>query len=127
MGRAIGFIGLLIAVAIGAFIYTKQAKSGLPEGASSPKSAIDLTAVKNDLLAIAQAERRYQTAQSKYGSLSELRENGDTNVSDSRGPYSYSVETSDAGFLAKATYSGPDPAMPKVLVIDQTMQIRTGE
>jgi hypothetical protein len=127
MGRAIGFIGLLIAVAIGGYIYTRQAKSALPEGASSPKSAIDLTAVKNDLLAIAQAERRYQATQSRYGSLSELRENGDTNVSDSRGPYSYSVETSDAGFVAKATYSGPDPAMPKVLVVDQTMQIRTGE
>lgn len=127
MGRAIGFIGLLIAVAVGAYIYTKQAKSALPEGASSPKSAIDLTAVKNDLLAIAQAERRYQATQSRYGSLSELRENGDTNVSDSRGPYSYAVETSDAGFVVKATYSGPDPAMPKVLVIDQTMQIRTGE
>ena len=77
MGRAIGFIGLLIALGIGGYIYTKQAKSSLPEGASSPKSAIDLTAVKNDLLAIAQAERRYQVAQSKYGSLSELRENGD--------------------------------------------------
>ena len=127
MGRAIGFIGLLIAVAIGAYIYTKQAKSALPEGVSSPKSAIDMVAVKNDLLAIAQAERRYQTTQSKYGSLAELRENGDTNVQDSRGPYSYSVETSESGFVAKATYAGPDPAMPKVLSIDQSMQIRTGE
>lgn len=124
MGRALGFIGLMIAVAIGAYLYTKQAKSALPEGASSPKSAIDLTAVKNDLVAIAQAERRYQATQSKYGSLAELRENGDTNVSDSRGPYTYSVETSEGGFIARATYSGPDGAMPKSLVIDQTMQIR---
>lgn len=124
MGRALGFIGLLIAVAIGGYLYTRQAKSALPEGVSSPKSAIDLTAVKNDLVAIAQAERRFQATQSKYGSLAELRENGDTNVSDSRGPFSYAVETSDSGFTVRATYSGPDGAMPRALIIDQSMQIR---
>ncbi|HUQ49489.1 MAG TPA: hypothetical protein VM056_02150 [Terriglobales bacterium] len=124
MGRAFGFIGLLIAVAVGAYLYTRQAKSALPAGVTSPKAAIDLTAVKNDLLAIAQAERRYHTMNSKYGTLAELRENGDTNVSDSRGPYSYSVATQDAGFVAKAVYSGDDPAMPKTVSIDQTMQFR---
>ena len=124
MGRAVGFIGLLIALAVGAYLYTRQSTSALPSGATSPKAAIDLTGVKNDLLAIAQAEKRYYAANSKYGSLAELRENGDTSVSDSRGPYSYSVETSETGFVVRANYSGPDASMPRVVTIDQNLQYR---
>lgn len=122
MGRSVGFIGLLIALAVGAYIYSKQATTGLPSGAASPKAAIDLTGVKNDLLAIAQAEKRYQAMNGKYGSLSELRENGDTNVADSRGPYSYSVDTNENSFVVRAQYSGPDATMPRVVTIDQNLQ-----
>jgi hypothetical protein len=125
MGRAVGFVSLLIALAVGAYLYSKQSTSALPAGATSPKAAIDLTGVKSDLLAIAQAEKRYYTMNSKYGSLAELRDNGDTNVSDSRGPYSYSVETSDAGFVVRANYSGPDESMPRVVTIDHNLQYRT--
>ena len=124
MGRAVGFISLLIALAVGAYLYTRQSTSALPSGATSPKAAIDLTGVKNDLLAIAQAEKRYYAANSKYGSLAELRENGDASVSDSRGPYSYSVETSETGFVVRANYSGPDASMPRVVTIDQNLQYR---
>ena len=124
MGRAVGFVSLLIAVAVGGYLYTRQASSGMPAGATSPKAAIDLTGVKNDLLAIAQAEKRYHAMNSKYGSLAELRDNGDTNVSDSRGPYSYSVETRENGFLVRATYAGPDETMPRVVTIDQNLQYR---
>jgi hypothetical protein len=125
MGRAVGFVSLLIALAVGAYLYSKQSTSALPSGATSPKAAIDLTGVKSDLLAIAQAEKRYYTMNSKYGSLAELRDNGDTNVSDSRGPYSYSVETSDAGFVVRANYSGLDESMPRVVTIDHNLQYRT--
>ncbi len=125
MGRSIGFIGLLIALAIGGYIYTRQATTALPSGATSPKAAIDLTGVKNDLLAIAQAEKRYHAMNSKYASLAELRENGDTNVSDSRGPYSYSVDVSENGFVVRASYSGPDATMPRVVTIDQNLQYRS--
>ena len=124
MGRAVGFVSLLIALAVGAYLYTRQSTSGMPSGAASPKAAIDLTGVRNDLLAIAQAEKRYHAMNSKYGSLAELRDNGDTNVSDSRGPYSYSVETSENGFVVRATYSGPDETMPRAVTIDQNLQYR---
>jgi hypothetical protein len=124
MGRAVGFVSLLIAVAVGGYLYTRQSTSAMPPGAASPKAAIDLTGVRNDLLAIAQAEKRYHALNSKYGSLAELRDNGDTNVSDSRGPYSYSVETSENGFVVRATYSGPDEAMPRAVTIDQNLQYR---
>src|SRR5438270_8207670 len=123
MGKTVGFIGVLIAVAIGAYLYTQQAKSVSPGGAS-PKTTIDTVGVKNDLIAIANAERRRLASDGKYVSLDELRSNGDIKMSsDKRGPYTYSVETSDSGFRVTATYSGPDEKAPRSLSIDQTMQI----
>ncbi|MEO6119061.1 MAG: hypothetical protein ABIP12_00105 [Terriglobales bacterium] len=124
MGRSVGFIGLLIALAVAGFLYTRQSTTALPSGATSPKAAIDLTSVRNDLLAIAQAEKRYHAMNSKYGSLAELRESGDTNVADSRGPYSYSVDVSENGFVVRASYSGPDATMPRAVTIDQNLQYR---
>ena len=127
MGRAVGFIGVLIAVAVGAYLYTQQAKSaGEIAGGSSPKAAIEVTGVKNDLIAIANAERRRLASDGKYVSLDELRSNGDIKMeSDRRGPYTYSVETSESGFRVVATYAGPDEKAPRSLSIDQTMQIST--
>jgi hypothetical protein len=123
MGKALGFIGVLIAVGVGAYLHTQQAKSVSPDGAS-PRASIDTVGVKNDLMVIANAERRRLASDGKYVSLEELRSNGDiTMPGNTRGPYTYSVETSDTGFRVVATYSGPDEKAPKSLSIDQTMQI----
>jgi hypothetical protein len=125
MGRALGFIGLLIAVGIGAFLYAKQAQSVAP-GGGSPKTTIDVVGVRNDLMVIANAERRRLASDGKYVSLDDLRSNGDISMpSNTRGPYTYSVETSDAGFVVRATYSGSDSSAPRSISVDQTMQIVT--
>ena len=42
---------------------------------------------------------------------------------DNRGPYNYSVEISDSSFRIVATYAGPDSSMPRILSVDQTMQV----
>jgi hypothetical protein len=129
MGRALGFIGVLIAVGVGAYLYTQQAKSaGDASGmaGASPKTAIDVTGVKNNLIVIANAERRRLASDGKYVSLDELKSNGDISMpGNKRGPYTYSVETSDSGFRVTATYSGPDEKAPRSVSIDQTMQIST--
>src|SRR5260221_3636308 len=107
MGRALGFIGVLIAVGVGAYLYTQQAKS-LGPGGQSPPTAINATGVKNDLIAIANAERRRQASDGKYVSLEELRSNGDISMpGNTRGPYTYAVETSDSGVRVTATHAGP--------------------
>jgi hypothetical protein len=125
MGRALGFIGVLIAVGVGAYLYTQQAKSA-SVGGSSPRATIDTVGVKNDLMAIANAERRRLASDGKYVSLDDLRSNGDISMpGNTRGPYTYSVETSDSGFHVVATYSGPDTQAPRSMSIDQTMQIST--
>ena len=124
MGRALGFIGLLIALGVGAYLYTQQTKSISPDGAS-PKTTIDTVGVRNDLMAIANAERRRMASDGKYVSLDELRSNGDINMpSNSRGPFNYAVETSETGFRVTATYSGPNAKAVKVISIDENLQVK---
>jgi hypothetical protein len=86
---------------------------------------VDLIGVRNDLLAIAQAERSHAATQGGYVSIEALRSQGDLAMTrDNRGPYNYSAEISDGSFRILATYSGPENSgMPKTLSVDQTMQI----
>jgi hypothetical protein len=131
MSRTLGFVGLLIVLGIGAFIYMRQAQSVTPGGGgagstATPRSTIDVVGVKNDLIALASAERRHFAADGKYVSIDELRSNGDISVpTNHRGLYSYSAETSDSGFRITASYSGPPNAgVPHTLSIDETMQLK---
>ena len=126
MGRAAGFIGVLLAVAIGFYLYTRQAETAA-QGTSNPRTTIDVTGVKNDLIALANAERRYYATEGKYASIDELRSHGDISMpSNNRGPFTYSAEVSDSGFRITATYNGPPgPEAQKNLSIDQSMQITT--
>ena len=132
MSRTLGLVGLLIVLGIGVYIYMRQTQAVTPGGGAggstaTPRSTIDVVGVKNDLIALANAERRHFAAEGKYVSIDELRSNGDISMpSDNRGPYSYSAETSDTGFRITATYSGPPNAgVPGSLSIDETMQIKT--
>ena len=125
MGRAFGFISLIVVLGIGAYIYMRQTQGVMSAGSSTPTATVDLIGVRNDLLAIAQAERSHQAAQGNYVSIEALRSQGDlTMTRDNRGPYNYSAEVSDGSFRIVATYSGPESSgMPKTLSVDQTMQV----
>jgi hypothetical protein len=130
MTRTFGFIGLLIVLGIGAYIFMRQTQAVTPGGGTAagatPRSTIDVVGVKNDLNALASAERRHFATDGKYVSIDELRSNGDISMpSNNRGPYSYSIETSDQGFRITATYSGPPNAgVPHTLSIDETMTMK---
>jgi len=121
MGRLFGLVSVVIVVAIGGYIYTRQATSLTPIG-TTPRTTIDVVAVRNDLMAIANAERRYWAINSKYASLEELRTSGDIEVP-SRDNYTFSADTSDEGFTVIASYSGSDPDAPKRLSINEAMRI----
>ena len=118
-----GFVSLLIVLVAGLYFYSRQATS-LTSSQATPKSTVDVIGVRNDLLAIANAERVHWVSNSKYGSLDELRNSSEIHVS-GRAGYSYSAETSDAGFRIIATYSGADSGAPKRMTIDETMALRT--
>ena len=123
MGRAFGLISVVIVVAIGGYIYTRQAQTVTSIG-STPRTTVDVIAVRNDLMAIANAERRYWATNSRYASLDELRTNGDIEVP-SRDHFMFSAETTDDGFRIIADYSGPDPDAPKRFVVNQAMTLTT--
>jgi len=103
----------------------RQTQSVMTAGTSSPTATVDLIGVKNDLVAIAQAERSHVASHGSYVSIAELRSQGELAMSrDNRGPYTYSAEVSDSGFHIIATYSGPERTrIPKTISIDQNMEI----
>jgi hypothetical protein len=126
MLRILGLLGLIIALAIGFYIHTRQAQSVAP-AAGSPRAAIDITGVKNDLLAFANAEKQQFALEGKYLSFDELRAKGTALPADHRGPYAYAAEISDSNFRITATCS--EPAMcsgARSFSVDQTMQVQTG-
>lgn len=125
MQRVIGLIGMLFALAVGAYIYTQQAKSASQE-AGNPRSTVDIVGLKMDLNSMAQAERLHFARESHYASLDELRNSGDLTMQrNNRGPYTFSASVSDNGFVITATSSEASiGGAPASLSIDESMQIR---
>jgi hypothetical protein len=126
MGRALGFIGLLIAVAVGAYLYMRQAQSVSPDGeTANPRATVDMAGVRNDLLNIAKAEKGFFALEGRYATLDELRKSKSLSMdSDHRGPWEYSVETDATSFRVVATYTGPPIAgVPGTMWIDENMNI----
>ena len=121
MTRAIGLIGIVIVLGAGAYFYLGQVNEVAPDG-KTPQTTVSFIGVQNDLLAMANAERRYQASNSKYASLDELRTNSDITVP-SRKDIRYTVDASSSHFRIVATYTGPDPAAPKHLSIDDSLTV----
>ena len=87
MSRSFGFLTLVAVVAIGAYIYVRQTQNVMTGGTASPTGTLDLIGVKNDLVAIAKAERVYSATHGKFVSIQELREQGAlTMLRERRGP-----------------------------------------
>ena len=126
MRALMSLLGLLIVVAIGMFIYRSYftGPGDVTMGTDNPRAAADITGVKNDLLAMAQAERAHMALSGNYASLAELHSSGDLLVDPARQRqgYSYMAQVSDRHFTITAIYSGPATRMP-TFSIDETMEI----
>lgn len=115
---------MVAALAVG-FYYFYFAKTQPEGGASGAIEAISTTGVKNDLIAIANAERAHFAEHGTYATLDELLSSGALQLRKlGRDGYAYAVEASGSGFTVTARYSGPAGLSYPTLVIDQTMQIR---
>jgi hypothetical protein len=114
---------LLIVLAAGGYLYTRQLES-VSHGGTAPTVVVDVVGVRNDLTAMANAQRRYWVTNSRYASLDELRSNGDIHIP-ARPFYTYSSVATDSGFKIVATYSGSDPKAPKRITVDETMKMTT--
>src|SRR5271166_5019152 len=97
MGRVFGFVGTIVTMAIGMYIYSLQVKAITPgAGSGNPEDVTTITGVKNDLIGIANAERGYLASQGKYASLDELISGNYITIKAERPPYTYDVETSSS-------------------------------
>src|SRR5579863_8917869 len=103
-----GLVSLLITAAIGIGIYMYTLKQAAPGTGMVATQNISLVGVKNDLVAIAQAERMYYTQNGTYADLPTLTSAGTMNIArTSRDGYDYSVQPSGNTFTATATYTAP--------------------
>jgi len=126
MGRAFSFLGIVATMAIGMYIYSLQVKAIDP----STKSATGmeqptLAGVKNDLIAIANAERGHFASEGKYASIDELVAGNYLTIKHERPPYIYDIEVTSSGFRATATRT--TKGSPAQLSITETMQIESSE
>ena len=126
MGRVFGFVGTVVTMAIGMYIYSLQIKTLTPgAGSGGPEEVTTITGVKNDLIGIANAERVYQASQGKYASLDELISGNYLTIRGERPPYVYEVETNSGSFRATATRT--TKGAPAQLWITETMQVQASD
>jgi hypothetical protein len=126
MGRVLGFVGTVVTMAIGMYIYSLQVKTLTPATGGSGNTAeyATITGVKNDLISIANAERGSLASEGKYVSLDELIAGKYLSVGE-RPPYIYAVEVSSDGFRATATRT--TKGSPAQLWITENMQVQTSD
>jgi hypothetical protein len=124
MGRAFGFVGTIIVMAVAMYIYSLQLKNvSTPGGGSTPTGTANIVGVKNDLISIANAERGYYATEQKYASLDELVSGKYITIERQRPPYTYDVETTSSGFRVTATRDSAGG--PAQFWIDETMQVQS--
>jgi hypothetical protein len=126
MGRVLGFVGTVVTMAIGMYIYSLQVKTLTPgTGNGSPEEFATITGVKNDLISIANAERGVLASEGKYASLDELVSGNYSSVKSERPPYIYAVEVSSGSFRATATRT--TKGAPAQLWITESMQVQASD
>ncbi len=124
MGRAFGFIAVVLIAAFGMYYYMTASKAVSPAN-GVPQATVDTTGVEQDLLQIANAERRYWATNNKYVSLDELISSGELQLGrTTRGAYTYSVDASASSFVAHARASNPPQGAPADLSVDESMRVR---
>lgn len=124
--RVFGFLGTVITLAIGMYIYSTQIKAIEPAAASSnPQEVTTITGVKNDLISIANAERGFMATQGKVGSLEELLSGNYLTIKSERPPYIYNIESSGNSFRVTATRT--TKGSPAQLWIGDDMQVQSSD
>jgi hypothetical protein len=124
MRGTFGLLAMVIAMAIGVFIYSRQAQSvsGSAPNAN-PETTVKVVGVKNDLIAIANAERAFNAEQGRYASLDELTSGKYISIRGGRDPYTYGVDITASSFRVTADTSAP--GAPPHFWVDETMMVQS--
>lgn len=117
-------IGLLVVALIVALAYKLYFSKLQSQETGTPAQTISIVGVKNDLLAIAQAERAYQAEHGNYASLDELKSSGAmTMLKPGRDGYTYDVETLSSGFRVVAHCPVSTSPGCSNWMVDQSMEV----
>jgi hypothetical protein len=124
--RSMGSIaGLLIVAVIALLAYKFYFSQSQSSGTATPVQTINVVGVKNDLVAIAQAERAYQVEHASYASMDELISSGAMTVTKrGRDGYTYEIEASSGGFRVVAHCPVATNPGCSNYAIDQNMEVQ---
>jgi hypothetical protein len=121
-----GLIGLVIVLAIVFVSYKLFFAQLQATGSAQPTRTIDVVGVKNDLLAIAQAERVYQAEHSSYATIDQLTSSGALSMQKSgRDGFTYSADASPSSFRVIATCPAATTPGCTNYAVDETMEVRS--
>jgi hypothetical protein len=119
-----GLVSVLVVALVGGLIYKLYFTQAQSTGGGTPTQTIDVVGVKNDLIAIAQAERAYQAEHNSYGSLDDLVSSGTMSMKKSgRDGYAYDAVVSGETFRVTATCPVATSPGCANFSIDQDMEI----
>jgi hypothetical protein len=130
MSRLVGIVALVIAFGWSGFILWRLANQRTPQDVKvqlQPKPIANIETVQRDLCSLAQAEVDYRHLTGRYAEIHELANERRTEVPDSRWPYSYMLylPPESSRFLIVAVSLTPIETQPRVLQIDDQMQVQS--
>ena len=118
-------VGLLVVAVICILGYMLILKKTSPTGDGTPQQTIDVAGVKNDLIAIAQAERSYQAEHGTYAPLADLVSSGALVVAKTgRDGYTYDVDSSAANFRVTAHCTATPEQPCTNYFVDSSMEVQ---
>ena len=124
MRSVAGLVSILVVALIAGLFYKFYFSQST--GGGTAAQTIHVVGVKNDLIAIAQAERSYQAEHNSYGSLDDLVSSGTMTMKKS-GRDGYTYDASASGESFRVTASCPATTNPGCTnyTIDQTMEVQS--
>jgi hypothetical protein len=123
--RMKGMLGILVVALISLLAYKYYFANAHSDGTGTPAQTINIVGVKNDLIALAQAERGYQAEHGGFASLDDLTSSGALAMQNrSRQGYTYEIENTSNGFRAIAHCSAATNPGCTDYFVDQTMEVQ---
>lgn len=127
MLKNLSVIAAAVVVVWGCWFYTSKRKAVASKKASemAAERLVSAEGVKKDLLSFAHAEQAYKTSHGRYASEGQLYAGGELKAQKpARDGYTYSWESSAAGFSVIARCQTQPSASCPSFAIDQSMQLQ---
>jgi competence protein ComGC len=120
--------GILVVLVVSLLVYKYYFGKAESDGTATPAQTINIVGVKNDLIAIAQAERAYQAEHGSYASLDDLTSGGAVTFEKrGRQGYTYEIQNPAGGFRVVAHCPAATNPGCNDYFIDQSMEVQTGQ